>query len=145
VNIALSAADPAQAAARQIRHGRCAADPAWPLRGRCGCIECGTSSSVTIVIRMVATGTWLYDGTVPTVVRVIESDCDFWFDIAEADGDLPKGEEPRLNESGLAYYLRYRPGWEPGQTFWPDSKGFMSVDAAKAAAEARVPGEVSWA
>ncbi|MGI8418606.1 MAG: hypothetical protein ACR2P2_20890 [Nakamurella sp.] len=67
------------------------------------------ASEVTIVrmvIRVVASGTWLYDGKV--------------------------------------YYARYRPGWEPGELFWPDSVGFMSPADAKTAAETELPGPVRW-
>ena len=43
------------------------------------------------MIRVGASGTWLYDDMVLTPVRVIEIDrafwfAHFWFDIAEADG-----------------------------------------------------------
>ena len=65
-------------------------------------------------------------------------------ELAKTDGDLSEGEQPRLSEAGLVYYLRHRPGWEPGRPFWPDSQGFMSVEAAKAA-EAQVSGDVSRA
>jgi hypothetical protein len=97
------------------------------------------------MLKVVATGTWLYDDSVPTVVRVIETDRDFWFDIGDADKDLSEGEVPQINPIGLVYYLRTKPGWEPGQAFWPDSQGFMTIEDAKAAAETQVPGTVSWA
>jgi hypothetical protein len=48
------------------------------------------------MIRVAASGTWLYDGTVRTLVRVIETDRDFWFDIAEEEGQLEDGELPEL-------------------------------------------------
>lgn len=96
-----------------------------------------------MVIRVVASGTWRYDGTQPTVVRFVETDFDVWFGIREADGDLAHDERPTLNSDGHVYYLR-RPGWELGEPFWPDRVGFMSGDDTKAAAEAELPGPVNW-
>lgn len=58
-----------------------------------------------------AVGEWLYNGTVPTVVRVVRLDYDFWYAIGEADGDLQADERPRLNGEGHAYYIRLQPGW----------------------------------
>jgi hypothetical protein len=95
--------------------------------------------------RVVATGVWLYDGTVPTKVRVVMLDYDFWFTIAEADGDLEPGEAPNLNAENRLYYVRHRPGWpKRGCSFWPDSPGFQTVAEAVAAAEAAVPGPIVW-
>jgi hypothetical protein len=93
---------------------------------------------------VVATGRWLYDGSVPTVVRVVKLDYDFWFAIGEANGELEEGEQPTLNEAGFLFYLRHRPGWTEGEPFWPDSQGFTSVEEAKAAAEASLPSAVEW-
>ncbi|MCW2495084.1 hypothetical protein [Jatrophihabitans sp.] len=59
------------------------------------------------MLEVVATGTWLYADSVPTVVRVIQSDHDFWFDIGEAGHDLSDGETPHLNESGLVLLPAY--------------------------------------
>jgi hypothetical protein len=86
----------------------------------------------------------MYDGTVPTPVRVVELDYDFWYVIAEADDELEPGEHPQLNDDGRLYYVRYRPGWSERQDFWPDSVGFERLEDAVAAAEAAVPGVVTW-
>jgi hypothetical protein len=51
-----------------------------------------------------------YDGSVPTVVRVVKLDYDFWFTIGEANGDLEAGEQPSLNDDGFLFYVRHRPG-----------------------------------
>ena len=97
------------------------------------------------MIRVVATGTWVYDQDVMKAVRVVESDRDFWFDVGDADGDLAEGEQPHLNEYGLCYYVLYREEWKPGGPFWPDSVGFMSLEQARVAAEAKLPSVVEWA
>jgi hypothetical protein len=96
------------------------------------------------VEKVVATGEWLYDGSTRAVTRIVRLDYDFWYAIAEADGELEEAERPALNDQGFLYYVRHRPGWSPGQQFWPDGQGFDSVDEAKAAAEARVPGAITW-
>jgi hypothetical protein len=74
----------------------------------------------------------------------IRRDHDLWFHIAEADGNLEDDEQPRLSEDGLCYYICFHEGWEPGMPFWPDSVGFLSLDEARAEAEARVPSAVEW-
>jgi hypothetical protein len=97
------------------------------------------------VADMVATGTWMYDGTVPTDVRIVRLNFDFWYSIADADDDLTDGEAPGLNSDGHLYYVRFKPGqWSKSQPFWPDSPGFQSLDAAKEHAAAKVPTEIVW-
>lgn len=99
---------------------------------------------VVRMIRVVATGTWLYDGVAQLDVLVVEADYDFWFSLGEADGELDSGEAPVLNSEGHVYYVRYRPGWRPAMPFWPDSAGFMSIANAKTAAEAKLLSPVTW-
>ncbi|MGW1069083.1 hypothetical protein ACWD4F_31805 [Streptomyces aureus] len=78
-------------------------------------------------------------------MRVVMLDYDFWFTIAEADGDLEPGETPNLNEENRLYYVRHRPGWpESGRLFWPDSPGFRTLPEAVTAAEAAAPGPITW-
>lgn len=91
-----------------------------------------------------AVGEWLYDGTVPTAVRVVRLDYDFWHAVGEADGDLAPDERPQLNAEGYAYHVRHKPGWSIGQPFWPDSQGYMTMDQAQRDAESKVPGAVHW-
>jgi hypothetical protein len=94
---------------------------------------------------VVATGWWMYDGTVPTPVRVVMLDYDFWYAVGEADGDLDRDEAPQLNPDGRLYYVRHRPGWPDGdQRFWPDSPGFPTLAEAVAAAESAISGPVRW-
>jgi hypothetical protein len=74
---------------------------------------------------VVATGVWMYDEAVPTTVRVVMLDYDFWYAVAAADGELEPDETPELNEEGRLYYVRHRPGWPAeGCSFWPYSQGF---------------------
>jgi len=93
---------------------------------------------------VVVSGEWLYDGTVPTLVRIVRLDFDFWFALAEVDGTLEPGEGPILNPEGHAYYLRYRPGWVEGERFWPDSEGFPDIETARSAAAEAVPSPITW-
>jgi hypothetical protein len=96
------------------------------------------------VVSVVATGVWLYDDAVPTTVRVVMLDYDFWYELAAADGGLEPGELPELNEAGRLYYVRHRPGWPGRGPFWPDSTGFHTLAEAIAAAEAAVPNPIVW-
>jgi hypothetical protein len=94
---------------------------------------------------VVATGVWLYDGMVPTTIRVVMLDYDFWYAVSAADGDLEPGEAPQLNHEGRLYYVRHRPGWpDDDRSFWPDSQGFHTLAEAIVAAEAIVPGPIKW-
>jgi hypothetical protein len=92
-----------------------------------------------------ATGSWLYDGAIPTPVLIVRLDYDFWYSIGEADGDLADGDAPDLNPEGHLYYVRTTPGWSPSQAFWADSLGFKSLVDAAAAAQDKVPGPITWA
>jgi hypothetical protein len=96
------------------------------------------------VEEVVAVGEWLYDGAVPTPVRVVRLDYDFWYAVGKADGELAPDERPCLNGEGSAYYIRLKPGWSEGEPFWPGGQGYMSLDEAKRAAEQQVPGAVRW-
>jgi len=97
-----------------------------------------------VAARVVASGLWVYDGIIRAPVRVVELDYDFWYAVAEADDELEHDEHPQLNDHGRLYYVLYQPGWSEGQDFWPDSAGFERLEDAVAAAEARVPGVVTW-
>jgi hypothetical protein len=96
------------------------------------------------VENVVATGEWLYDGTAPTLVRIVQLDYDFWYAVGEADGELGPDEVPALNDQGFLYYVRHKPGWSQGEPFWPDGHGFRTPEDAKAAAEASVAGPIHW-
>ncbi|GAA2454838.1 hypothetical protein GCM10010191_87280 [Actinomadura vinacea] len=93
---------------------------------------------------VVARGVWLYDDVVPTTVRVVMLDYDFWYEVGVADGEAGPDETAELNDEGRLYYVRHRPGWRAGEPFWPDSQGFHTLDEAIAAAESAVPGRIEW-
>jgi hypothetical protein len=93
--------------------------------------------------RTVAEGTWLYADSVPTVVRIVQLDYDFWFAVGEANGDLDPSEMPALNPDGYLYYVRNTP-WSEGEPFWPDGPGRLSVEEAMAHAETSLPNPVAW-
>ena len=99
----------------------------------------------TVTAVIAASGSWLYDGTVPTSVLIVRLDYDFWYSIGEADGELADDEAPDLNPEGHLYYVRTTPGWSPGQPFWADSLGSKSLADAKVAAQDKVPGLITWA
>jgi hypothetical protein len=94
--------------------------------------------------KVVAIGEWLYGGSTPAPVRVVQLDYDFWYEIAAANGELGDGERPELNDKGYLFYVRFTPGWEEGEPFWPDSLVADSIEAAKQEAEARVQSPIAW-
>lgn len=71
-------------------------------------------------------------------------DYDFWYALGEAEGNLEESGRPALNGDGFLFYGRLRPGRSPGEPFWPDSRGFATVEEAYAAAEAVVPVPIRW-
>ena len=95
-----------------------------------------------MAVNVVATGTWVYGGTVASPVWIVCADFDFWYEVAAADDALEPGETPDLNDDGLAYYFAFR---EPSpDRFWPDGGGFPTVDEAQRAAAQRVPTPIRW-
>jgi hypothetical protein len=94
-------------------------------------------------VKVVATGTWLYDGTTRMPVEIVRLDYDFWHAVGKADGELEPGEEPRTNADGHLYYVRYSKV-STEASFWPDSIGHFSAEEAKQAAESHLPSPVTW-
>ena len=100
--------------------------------------------------QVVLAGEWLYDGAVPMPVFVVRYDFDYLFEMAKDDafhayGDevhLEPGEEAELNEEGSRYDLVFQP--LPSTRSWPDARGGVSVEEAKAAAERLLPSPVVW-
>jgi hypothetical protein len=96
-------------------------------------------------LRIVRTGTWLYDGSVELPVDIIGLPFDFWYEIGRADGDLDADEvSTPLGDDGLLYYYRFR---NPGSTVeptWVDSVSFSTVAEAMAAAETKSATPVRW-
>lgn len=96
------------------------------------------------VQRVVLKGTWLYAGTVPSPVRIIEQHFDFWCEIARVDGTSEEDEKPELNKDGLLYYVIFRACEETATPWWVDSPGFVSIELARAHAQTRVEGQIEW-
>jgi hypothetical protein len=92
---------------------------------------------------IVATGSWLYDGTLPKPVYIVRLNWDHWFEIGKIDGTLEPWERPRVDVDGCAYYVSFH-GIHPDGSFWPDSIGHDSIAGAKANAEERCPSPIEW-
>ena len=58
-------------------------------------------------VELVATGTWLYDGTVEMPVYVVRLDYDFWYELGVADDELGPDEVPELNSDGHLFYVQF--------------------------------------
>lgn len=96
-------------------------------------------------LEIVLTGTWLYDGTVEHSVDIIALDYDWWYSLAEADGRLENGETPMpLGPDGRLYYVRFQRALEASAPTWVDSYGHQELAGAVSAAEAKIPGTISW-
>lgn len=84
----------------------------------------------------VAVGQWKYDGTVDQAVRVVGLSFDYFYSLAEADGQLEPGEKPEpMGPDGLLYYVVFA---------HVDSPGFPTVLQAKGYAQSKVQSEVRW-
>ena len=60
-------------------------------------------------IKIVQTGSWLYDDTVEMPVDVVALDYDWWYELAKADGQLEESEVPEaLGSDGFLYYARFQ-------------------------------------
>ena len=92
---------------------------------------------------VVAKGTWLYDGTTLQPVFIVRLNYDFWYELGKDENALEDGEESCLNENGFRYYVSFQ-GIRVDGSFWPDSLGDMTIEAAKATAQSKVPSAVSW-
>ena len=82
--------------------------------------------------KVVAQGTWLYEGSVRETIEIVSFDYDFWFALPGDDG-RPEWEPYPLNEEGVLYYVRV--GAEP-----------LPIEPFKSALEARAWTDAqSWA
>ena len=98
-----------------------------------------------MTLSIVRTGTWLYGGTAETPVDVIALNYDWWYCLAELDGQLEPGENAKsLGPDGCLYYVRFRRALEPDEPTWPDSEGYATIIEAMAHAECKVEGGVKW-
>jgi hypothetical protein len=83
----------------------------------------------------IAEGTWLYDGTVPTKVRVLQSD------VAFGTGDYEDEPEYAEDRPGRCFYIQWEPagGGSGGSITGP----FSTLDEAKAHVQ-KTAGSVQW-
>ena len=83
--------------------------------------------------RPVAEGTWLYSGSVPTVVQILESD------VAFGTGDYEDEPEDAEDKPGLCFYVEWKIAGGGGSVTGP----FATVDGAKMHVQQTAPG-VRW-
>jgi hypothetical protein len=96
-------------------------------------------------LRIVRTGTWLYDGLVERPVDIIALDYDWWFSLAKDDDQLEQDEVPLpLGSDGCLYYVRFQRALERSETTWVDSYGNQELSDAVKSAEAKVVGGIRW-
>ena len=87
----------------------------------------------------VARGHWLYAGEVPSPVWIVPLPYDYWFRLAEADGQLEPNEQPETpGESGVLYYVNFASG-TPIR-----GPAHKTAETAKRWAESQVQGPITW-
>jgi hypothetical protein len=96
-------------------------------------------------MRIVRTGTWVYDDASRQKVDVVALDYDFWFAIGEADDALEPGEQAMpLGPDGCLYYVRFQHAGDRTTPTWVDSGGCESLEEAMAFAEGRTSSAIEW-
>ena len=105
-----------------------------------------SSQSHTVGMRVVRSGTWLYDSSIPRPVDIVALDFDFWFSIGEADGTLELGEAAQpLGPDACLYYVRFQRAGDQATPTWVDSGGYISLTEAESFAQAKSPSPITWA
>ena len=98
-----------------------------------------------MALRIVRTGTWLYDGTVSKPVDIIALDFDWWHELAKADGQLEPDERPiEPDAQGWIYYVRFQGALNRSEPTEVDSFGHRTVEEAMSLAQAKVHGPIQW-
>lgn len=98
-----------------------------------------------MALRIVKTGTWLYDGSVQTPVDIIALDYDWWYSLTEADGLLDPDEQPEaMGPDGCLYYVRFRKALQLAESTWIDSPGHATLAEAMRYAESIIVGGITW-
>jgi hypothetical protein len=98
-----------------------------------------------VTLRIVRSGTWLYDNAVAKPVDIIGLDYDWWYELAKADGGLEPGEVPEpLSHDGFLYYARFQRTGETSEPTWVDTFARQSIDAAMRDAQEKVPVSITW-
>jgi hypothetical protein len=96
-------------------------------------------------MKIVRSGTWLYDGTLEQPVDVVALNFDWWHELAKADGQLNEGEAALpLGPEGVLYYARFQYAGNPSASTWVDTPGHQTLATAMEAAEQKVAGSVAW-
>jgi hypothetical protein len=96
-------------------------------------------------MKIVRSGTWLYDGTVERNVDVVALNFDWWYELAKEDVSLEEGEQPLpLGPDGVLYYARFQRAGDTSTATWVDTPGHPTLAAAMQAAEQRVVSGVKW-
>lgn len=97
-------------------------------------------------MKIVRSGTWMYDGTVEQPVDIVSLDSDWWYELAAAEDSLDADEHPRpMGPDGVLYYVRFRKAGSPDTPTWVDSIGHADVADAVQTAEANAPSPIRWA
>jgi len=93
----------------------------------------------------VKSGRWFYDDSVERPVDIVSLDCDFWHEIARAEGALEESEEPMaLGKEGFLYCVRFRNAGEVTTPTWVDSGPYATIAEAVSHAESKTPSPVTW-
>lgn len=96
-------------------------------------------------MKVVRSGTWLYDGTLEQPVDVVALNFDWWHELASADGLLEEGETPLpLGPTGFLYYARFQHAGDSSAPTSVDTPGHRTLAAAMEAAERKVAGGIAW-
>jgi len=96
-------------------------------------------------LKIVLTGTWLYDGIVEKPVDIIALEYDWWYSLAATDGQLEEDEKPLpLGQEGCLYYARFQRASTTSEPTWVDTHGHQQLAEAMKAAEEKVEGKIDW-
>ena len=85
----------------------------------------------------VATGRWLYAGTVPKTVEIVAFDCDYFFERMPCDDGRDPYERHPLNADGRLFYIKTAGDVLP-------LRPFGTVGDARAWADAQPWAPIAW-
>ncbi|WP_337169932.1 hypothetical protein [Gemmatimonas aurantiaca] len=111
-------------------------------------------------VRIVRTGTWRRADGAPRAeqpearpdepsdgqsVDIVALDYDWWYAMAEADGQLAPGEVPaRPDAEGWLYYVRFTDAANTHGVVSVDSMGYATISAAMRYAASKVRDAIRW-
>ena len=93
--------------------------------------------------KIIRSGTWLYDGMVPTDVHIVCQNYDYWYSLGQADNNLEPDEQPKRNSDGVIYYVLFG-AVQDERPFGVRGSGFMSAEDAASWAATQVPSPIQW-